>query len=180
MYTFLFLSFRLTGSAGQSKCDCAPLVLHIHDYKLPFRFPSVTLQVQTINFRRVIKGGYEHLEVWAGASQEESLAIALRKSGSHSDFSEFWNNTQSTGGLSSRATPYHLPPLSSLDVGNSLPSAPLPKPQHNKSSCLRVKNEVNSSLKGHVGDHDSSMAEKLAGVKRVHARKKRRTAAREG
>ena len=48
VHTFPFLSFRLPGSADQSKCDCAPLVLHIHDYKFLFRFPSVTLQVQSI------------------------------------------------------------------------------------------------------------------------------------
>lgn len=54
---FLFLSFRLPGSAGQSKCDDAPLVFSVHDYKFLLRFPSETLQVRTISVRRVMKGG---------------------------------------------------------------------------------------------------------------------------
>ena len=148
MHTFLFLSFRLTGSADQSKCDRAPLVLHSQDYTRLFRLPSETLQVRTISFRRVIKGG----ECTPGGV-----------GGSRAGLSEAWGSSQESGshrgslsgptatpGPSGAFQPRHLlptshfPPLASQDfrtLGNSLPVAPLLKPPHIKSSCLGVKAE---------------------------------------
>ncbi|XP_066897067.1 uncharacterized protein [Kogia breviceps] len=139
VHTFPFLSFRLPGSADQSKCDCAPLVLHIHDYKFPFRFPSVTLQVQTINFRRVIKGGEYTPGGVGGSGAGLRPGDGSRESGGHRDSPRFWNNTRSTGGSPAAPPPTHLPPLASWSVGNSLPLAPLLKPRHNKSSSLQEK-----------------------------------------
>lgn len=91
---------------------CAPLVLHIHNCKFLFRFPSETSQVQTIKFRRVIKGGECAPGGVGGSSAGLRPGIVLQKV-QPQRFHQISSQRPVNRGLSSRAT--HLPPLASQD-----------------------------------------------------------------
>lgn len=112
VHTVLFLGFPLTRSADQNKCDCAPLGLLSQDYTFLFRFPSETLQVQTISFRRVIKGGECTPGGVGGSGAGRRPGVRSGESGRHGGWPRSYNNTQSIGGFPAAPPPTHPPPAS--------------------------------------------------------------------
>lgn len=87
---------------------CAPLVLHIHNCKFLFRFPSETSQVQTIKFRRVIKGG----ECAPGGVGGSSAGLRPGDRSPESAATEIRSDLVTTPSQSGALQPCHPPPTS--------------------------------------------------------------------